>query len=271
MNDPTTRTTTYSDTSYVDAERYAAAHDGWDVYARFFHSRLHAVSQQLAAVGGGSLLDVGCGPGMLVRHLVDTRPGDFKVSALDQSPAMIRAADKRLRDAAGVEFCVAAAEEMPLPDASFDVVLATGVLEYTDVPRVLDEIARVTRPGGVVVATMLNPHSLYRLVEWCIFWPGLRLLGRLERAVGVPAGRRHGSAKTGICTQSVRGLRKALRVAGLEPEDLVYFDVTPTVPPFDRLARRVNRGWRDHPETTVGRGARGVLGTAYLLTARKAG
>ena len=270
MNDPTRTTTTYTDVDTHDAEQYAAAHDGWGVYARYFHSRLHAVTQQLAPISGGCLLDVGCGPGMLVRHLMETRPGDFKVHALDQSPAMIRAAEMRLRDTAGVEFCVGAAEDMPLPDASFDVVLAMGVLEYADVPRSLAEISRVTRPGGVVVATMLNPHSFYRLVEWGLFWPGLRLLGRLEEAVGVPAAQRHGCAKTGIRALTVRGLGKALRAAGLEPQDLVYFDLTPTVPPLDRLARRMNRRWRDHPETTIGSRMRGVFGTAYLVTSRKA-
>ena len=269
MNHPASRTTTYTDADAPDAVGYINAHDGWSVYARYFHSRIHAVSQQIQSVPPGTLLDVGCGPGVMLRRIVDTRPGDFELTGLDRSRSMVRVAEGRLADAAGVELITGDARAMPLPDASFDVVLAMGVLEYTHVPRVLDEIRRVTRPGGLVVVTMLNPLSFYRLVEWCAFWPGLRLLGHLERLARVPADRRHGCTPTGIRARTARSLRKALRGAGLEPCDLVYYDLTPTVPPLDRVARKVNRRWRDHPETTIGRGPRGVLGTAYLIAARK--
>ena len=71
-------------------------------------------------------------------------------------------------------------EEMPLCDNSFDIVLAMGVLEYTEVPAALQEIHRVLRPDGRVLATMLNPASPYRFVEWHVYSPLVRLLGRVE-------------------------------------------------------------------------------------------
>lgn len=263
------RTTTYSDVSPGDAHDYVSAHDGWSVFARYFHSRLHAVTEQLRAVPGGALLDVGCGPGVLVRHLVDTRPGDFEITGLDRSPAMVRAAESRLRDVPGVDLVVGRAEDLPLPDATFDVALAMGVLEYTDSQCVIREMARVTRPGGLAIVTMLNPGSLYRWVDWGMYSPGLRLAGRVEALAGVPAERRHDCPKTGIRAHTVRSLRRHLRASGLEPYDVVYYDLTPTVPPLDRVARRVNRRWREHPETTIGRGARGWMGTAFLISARR--
>ncbi|WP_033261460.1 class I SAM-dependent methyltransferase [Amycolatopsis vancoresmycina] len=246
---------------------YANDHAGWGPTARYHHSRRYAIDQVLAGCPGGDLLDVGCGPGMMVRHLLDTRPGDFRITACDQSPAMIEAVAARA--GANVKVSVGDIQEMPFGDRQFDVVLAMGVLEYTDAVLALHEIARVTRPGGLVVTTMLNPRSPYRLFEWGVFWPARRTLGALERLVGVPPSRRHGARRTGIVALTPRRLRELLWRAGLQPEEVIAYDVTASVPPFDRLARRRDRSWRAHPETTIARGAKRWLGTGYLVSARK--
>lgn len=254
---------------YADAAAaagYAAAHEGWGPTARYFRSRLYVVDEALRACPSGRLLDVGCGPGMLVRHLFETRPGDFRITACDRSQAMVDAVTEPPRNTGDVELTVARAEDMPFPHENFDVVVAMGVLEYAEARAVLREIARVVRPGGLVVVTMLNPLSPYRLFEWCAYWPALRLLGHLERLLGKE---RHAAPASGIRAVRPARLRRMLRAAGLHPEDTVHYDVTPLVPPLDRLVRRWSRRWRDHPERTVSRGPMKRLGTAYLVTARR--
>jgi SAM-dependent methyltransferase len=228
------------------------------------------VQEALRDRRGGDLLDVGCGPGMMVRQLLDMRPGDFRITASDLSPAMVEATRQRVGDTDDVQVRVASIEDLPFPDESYDVVLAMGVLEYVDVARALGELARVARPGGLVLVTMLNPASPYRLFEWVVYWPALRVLGRLERLVGARAGRRHGANRSGIRAVPVWRLRRRLRAAGLVPQDTVYYDVTPLVPPLDTVVRRwTTQRWRSRPERTVGRGARQRLGTAYLVAARR--
>ena len=105
------------------------------------------------------LLDAGCGPGWMVRELLDSRPGDFHITAMDSSLAMMQECASRVSEAESVALLVGGIEEMPLCDNSFDIVLAMGVLEYTEVPAALLEIHRVVRPDGRVLATMLNPAS----------------------------------------------------------------------------------------------------------------
>ncbi|MEV5977417.1 class I SAM-dependent methyltransferase [Streptomyces sp. NPDC052114] len=249
-----------------DADRYAASYEGWRPAARYYRSRLHVIDEALRAGPRGRLLDVGCGPGMLVRHLLDTRPGDFQITGCDLSPAMVDAAAVRAKESGDAELTVARVEDMPFPDGHFDVVVAMGVLEYSDADAGLREIARVVRPGGLVVVTMLNPLSPYRLVEWFVYWPLLRALGRVERLFGAP---RHAADVSGIRAIRPARLRRMMRRTGLTPEDAVHYDVTPLVPPLDRLVRRWSRTWRDHPEKTVSRGVRRRLGTAYLLKARR--
>jgi len=266
------RPSLYTELTAAEADDYAASYDGWSVFARYYQSRLMAVTAQLDAVPGGDLLDVGCGPGRMLSHLLTTRADRFRLTGLDQSEAMVHVAEGHLAQTPGIDFVVAPAEAMPLPDARFDAVLAMGVLEYTDLEPALREIARVTRPGGLVVVTMLNPFSPWRLFDWGVYAPARRLLGRLEALAGVPAERRHGAARSGIRARTPRTLCRSLRRQGLEPVDVVHYDRTVLVPPVDRLVRRVDRRWWYHPESTIGRGwpAR-VTGTAYLVAARRWG
>lgn len=150
------------------AASYAASYQGSGPAERYFSSRLHAVFEILDRCPGGDLLDVGCGPGMFVRRVLDTRPGDFRITAVDKAPAMIAEIAGRTAGAE-VELAVGDAEALPFPDASFDVVVAMGVLEYCDPSVVLRDLARVVRPDGLVLVSMLNPLSPYRLFEWgCI-------------------------------------------------------------------------------------------------------
>lgn len=58
---------------------------------------------------------------------------------------------------------------------------------------------------------------------------------------------------------------------GLRSYDVVYYDLTPLVPPLDRIVRRWSRGWREQPERTISRGLRWWMGTAYLVVAHRAG
>jgi SAM-dependent methyltransferase len=256
-------TAQYDDAAAVAG--YVAAHEGWEATARYFHSRFHAVGQALQACSGGELLDAGCGPGMLARHLAETRPGDFRITGCDQSPAMVEAAG----GVAGVRATVARIEDLPFADGSFDVAIATGVLEYIDAAHGLRELARVVRPTGLVVVTMLNPLSVYRLFEWGVHWPALRLAGQVERLLGMPPERRHGATVSGIRAVPRGKLVRVMREVGLRPQEVSYFDLTPLVPPFDRLARRWSRSWRDDPERTVDNGPRRWMGTAYLVAARR--
>lgn len=187
--------TRFDDPAFAAA--YAASHQVSGPPQRYFSSRLHAVFEVLGRCPGGDLLDVGCGPGVFVQRVLDARPGDFRITAVDRSPAMIVEAAGNTADAE-VELVVGVAEALPFPDASFDVVVAMGVLEYCDFVAVLRELERVVRPGGTVLVSMLNPLSPYRLFEWGVYWPLLRLLGRAEGLLGRSADRRHCVPKSGI-------------------------------------------------------------------------
>jgi SAM-dependent methyltransferase len=98
---------------------------------------------------GQRVLDVGCGPGALTAELVG-RLGPAAVSAVDPSEPFVEAARERHP---GVDVRLAAAERLPFPDGEFDASLAQLVVHFMASPlEGLGEMARVTRPRGVVAA-----------------------------------------------------------------------------------------------------------------------
>ena len=126
-----------------------------EVYFRFMGRFSEPLAARFAAAldipAGARALDVGCGPGALTAQLV-ARLGVDAVTAVDPSESFVAAARARfpgLRVPAGV------AESLPLPDDSVDLTVAQLVVHFLPDPVAgLTEMARVTRPGGVVAANV---------------------------------------------------------------------------------------------------------------------
>ena len=97
----------------------------------------------LLRVRGARVLDVGCGSGAFAAELRDAA----SVTGVDLALEATRLGRRRgLRD-----LSVGSAEALPFRDAAFDGVAALDIVEHTDDVRTLAEIARVVRPGGVVL------------------------------------------------------------------------------------------------------------------------
>ncbi|WP_105104372.1 class I SAM-dependent methyltransferase [Microbulbifer pacificus] len=109
---------------------------------------------------GQRVLDLGCGEGRHAIHLMITDAVD--VFAVDLSLRDIAVARERAEsfltsgESCGrVQFSVSDALQLPFSDDFFDVVVCSEVLEHIpDYERVLAEITRVLKPGGVFVATV---------------------------------------------------------------------------------------------------------------------
>lgn len=124
-----------------------------------------AVARQIAAIldlgPGVSVLEVGCGAGMLARHI----PGDY--TGVDYSPAMVR---RFLELQPGRIAQVSGANELPFADRSFDRVFAFSVFQYFPDAAYADaaiaEMKRVARDavfiGDLPERSHSPDHRLYR-------------------------------------------------------------------------------------------------------------
>jgi len=124
-----------------------------DAYARFMGRFSEPLAVRFAelveARAGQRALDVGCGPGALTAQLVE-RLGMNAVSAIDPSASFVAAIRARFP---GIDVRSGVAEHLPFPDAGFDLTLAQLVVHFMSDPvSGLSEMARVTRPGGLVAA-----------------------------------------------------------------------------------------------------------------------
>lgn len=122
-----------------------------------------ALSLLEGKVDPGPLLDIGCGHGGLVLH-VGARLGIDDVHGIDFDPEAVSGSVAR-----GVK-----AQEwnlrttpLPFPDSTFSVITSFGVLDYLPTyDRVLEEIARILRPGGFVVISLPNLSSWHN--RWAL-------------------------------------------------------------------------------------------------------
>lgn len=238
------------------AADYEARYSANDVGGHALRARRDRV-RELVGGAGVRVLDVGCGSGPMAPDL--SHPGGRFVG-VDASVGMVAEAARLRDDLPNVHFAAADAEVLPFVDGYFDVVICIGVLERVpDRDRAVDDMARVTRPGGVVLVTFPNLVSPYATWRGFVWYPAVATLKRLVAAV---TDRPAGPLLLSPVRHWTRRSATALLTARVGPVDAVvpyYFNVMPS--PLDelfpnvalRLARRAE-GLRRSPLWWLGAG-----------------
>lgn len=151
----------------VDAfeARATTYEDGWrgkmhrDIASRT--AKLAASAAAATANGGAArVLDVGCGTGLVLRAVATRLPEAEVLTGVDAAPAMIEMARMRASEDSNngsrLSFEQGMAEQLPFPDASFDLVVsAVSFHHWADQAAGLAECHRVLSPGGRLVLTDL--------------------------------------------------------------------------------------------------------------------
>lgn len=125
-----------------------------------YHELLDELEADLVARygTGKQVLEVGCGTGLVLERIAGFAA---RAVGVDLSPGMLEKARER-----GLEVLEGSATALPFEDRTFDVTCSFKVLAHVpDVELALSEMARVTRPGGHVLAEFYNPHSFRGLLR----------------------------------------------------------------------------------------------------------
>jgi SAM-dependent methyltransferase len=210
---------------YFDARvrRYDSAYESFDSDGHALRARLDAVLRR-AGSGPGDALDAGMGPGRLAAEL--ERLG-WTVSGVDASLEMVSVARKRLPGSAQ-RFTHGRIESLPFPDESFDLVTATGVLEYSSVASALAELARVTRPGGRLIVSYPNAGSICGIWKSRAWYPAVR---RVKSVTGRAGAHRPDGAGAIAAERVVR----MLEGAGIAVETFDYVSFLALPAPLDTM------------------------------------
>jgi SAM-dependent methyltransferase len=196
-----------------------------------------AIASDMLRGEHGRTLDIGCGTGSAFPML---RAREFDVVGMDLSSRMIAFANQRYADDAGIQLSRGDVEFLPFATGSFDAVTCLGVFEsLPDYTPAMREIARVLRPGGLLVLSIPNRISPYHIthdVAHATVWRAWRVMKPLVR--------RGASATAFTPTMRARRcipwrLRAELARCGLAPERDAYTNFL--VYPLDLFWPRANR------------------------------
>lgn len=104
------------------------------------------------------VLDIGCGTGQLSLPLAGL---GYQVTGVDISAAMIERAQAKVRPSQVATFLVADATRLPFAAQNFDVTVVSKLFQHVSAwQRAIEEILRVTKPGGCVLHLM--DHGAFR-------------------------------------------------------------------------------------------------------------
>jgi len=186
-----------------------------DAYDRFMGRYSVTLSPQLADLAGVAAgqraVDVGCGSGMLTAELV-ARLGAEAVAAIDPSPPFVEAIRTRFP---GVDVRRGTAEELPFGDGEFDAALSQLVVHFMrDAVAGLREMARVTRPGGSVAASVWDTAG--GRAPFSPFWRAAVALDADARGEMAVAGGRAGHLEALFAEAGIEDVRATEQAAVVE-------------------------------------------------------
>jgi 2-polyprenyl-3-methyl-5-hydroxy-6-metoxy-1,4-benzoquinol methylase len=167
---------------------------------------------------GKRVLDIGCGDAGVLIALAEQGATCAGIELDEKS--LERAAFRAEEHGVAIDLRRGVAEDLPWPDASFDLVILDNVLEHvTDRPKTLEEIHRVLAPGGLLYMVTPKPLSLYSLwndphydLAGLVLMPRRMQIWYFERVRGGG----EGTYDVGVIPTRWR-LRRLLQAAGFAP------------------------------------------------------
>lgn len=145
--------------------------------------RREAFTGMIRNLRGAVAADIGCEGGHLAKMIA---PHCAKLYCMDIDAAVLDRAKGNLRDFSNIEYIACDAAKIPLPDNTLDICVAAETLEHLPRPEdAMDEMARITKPGGRIYLSVPN-EKLLQIAKKSARALGMgKSLGRLSDGLAV--------------------------------------------------------------------------------------
>lgn len=155
----------YKDSSNLDSrvaihQRFSMNRYGW---MNWVFDRLLELPED------AKILELGCGPGYLWQENINRIPAGWSITLSDLSSGMLDAAWRNLVvTGRAFQFKEIDAQSIPFEDNTFDAVIANHMLYHVpDRPKAIEELKRVLKPGGRLIATTVGENHMREMMDWC--------------------------------------------------------------------------------------------------------
>ena len=180
----------YYEAQAVEYDREFYLSDSAYPTLKFRHQHILDMIQALDLPADARILDVGCGPGELV---VDLVAEEREIHGVDIAAEMIALAEARVARLGEIPNTVVLAtgdiEALAYPDDHFDLIVASGVVEYLrDDEAWSSEVCRTLKPGGYLILNVTNKLAVRKWTEPVVeavkaFEPARRVLGFVKERI----------------------------------------------------------------------------------------
>jgi ubiquinone/menaquinone biosynthesis C-methylase UbiE len=137
---------------------YSSIASGYDeLHGKEQDEKLQEFLEKANLKPGITVLDVGCGTGRSIRFFAEQH-----WHGIEPSEGLMQHADPQAK----ARITKAQGENIPYPDASFDVILSlTALQNYDDAAKGLEEIKRVAKPGAVLLISFLKKSPKREMLD----------------------------------------------------------------------------------------------------------
>ena len=144
------------------ARQFSRAAGTYDLAAQLQNQVAEKLIDSIPAQLHGVVVDLGCGTGWALEKIALLgRPNNrFELTAVDIAPGMIEVAQARV---ASAKFHCCDLEKTPLADHIADLVFTSSSIQWCDTAAAMQEIKRISKPGGLLLASTFGPGTFTEL------------------------------------------------------------------------------------------------------------
>ena len=182
------------------------------------------------------ILDIGCGPGVMVKEFLGL---GYEFWGVDASPGMIEQCNKNFEHIKGVHFSVGDATDLKFPNGSFDLAMCMGVIDRIEKYELaIKEMMRVIKKDGVLIIVFPNLYSPFAAWRAFVFYPIINFLKYIYFAI-LKRPQPPSPLSSFVKLHSERGATGLVERYSGKVTDVVYFNFNVFLSPLDEMFPRL--------------------------------